>query len=431
MRQKERHAALLLSLSAGFTGLVLLGSRGLGRSRSTLLAALTATVGATAWTVAALLGLRGSRRNALSLSPAYQAYPKQYVARKGTPPVIDGDVYKDIWERIPWSEEFQEIRGPDAPPGTGPSQAQATRMKMLWDEEFLYIAAVMDLAQGDELVAKFTERNSPIFHTDSDFEVFVDPAGCCHGYKELELNALNTVWNLMLDRPYSDGGGERGGRVAKFGEPDYWEVRRQQTATRILRGALDSPSAPSRWCCEVALAHGDTLPWAPVWGPVPHVGASWRINFSRVEKGGHVNWVWSPQVVWSPKETRYVGQVNMHLPDAWGYVVFADEDGRLPHTLPSERRDPSWPARHAAICVYYASRAYCEANGECPSTFGALQDSGMLDGAFLGDGAAQILVQKDSLLGERTCAFTVQAVLDGWKATVNHQRLLRVEKIEA
>ncbi|CAE8713654.1 unnamed protein product, partial [Polarella glacialis] len=149
----------------------------------------------------------------------------QYLAPRGTVPTIDGDVFKSVWDRAPWSEAFMEIRGQkgDAPPGSGPSEAQATKMKMLWDDDFLYIAAVIDLAEGDELVAKFKERNSPIFHTDSDFEVFLDPSGCCHGYKELEMNALNTVWNLMLDRPYSDGGTEFGGRVAKEGEPLYWE----------------------------------------------------------------------------------------------------------------------------------------------------------------------------------------------------------------
>jgi hypothetical protein len=43
----------------------------------------------------------------------------------------------------------------------------------------------------------------------------------------------------------------------------------------------------------------------------------WRINFSRVEwlvkEGPEENWVWNP-----------TGEVNMHLPDQWGYVEFID-----------------------------------------------------------------------------------------------------------
>ena len=37
------------------------------------------------------------------------------------------------------------------------------------------------------------------------FEVFLDPGGSCAWYKELEMNANNAVWNLMLDRPSRRG----------------------------------------------------------------------------------------------------------------------------------------------------------------------------------------------------------------------------------
>merc|ERR1719253_918174 len=143
------------------------------------------------------------------------------------------------------------------------------------------------------------------------------------------MNPINTVWNLMLNRPYSDGGGERSARVAKEGDADFWDVRTQFTAARILKGKLDDASQPSQWCCEIALAHTENLNAADnsrtalqEWMQ-PAVGSFWHINFSRVEKKGEVNWVWTPQIVWTPSKKCYEGQVNMHLPDAWGYVVFA------------------------------------------------------------------------------------------------------------
>jgi len=387
-------------------------------------------VAAAALVVAALRLRRSSGAHSARRSmPAFAQYPRQYVVHRGRPPAIDGDVHKAAWQRVPWSEPFLEIRGPrDAPEGSGPGEAQATRMKMLWDDEFLYIAAIMDVVAGDELVARFTERNSPIFHTDSDFEVFVDPAGCCHGYKELELNALNTVWNLMLNKPYADGGGERSGRVAREGDADYWEVRRQRTAARVTRGVLHDASAPAQWCTEIALAHADTLPGAPVRGPTPSVGASWRINFSRVEKGGEVNWVWSPQVVWTPGAGRHTGQVNMHLPDAWGYAVFADADGKLADGSPAEAwRDPAWPARQAAVAVYYAARAFREANGRGPHSLAELRKLSLLDEAALE------AVDEVSLLpaGEAASAedFAAEAVGGGWAAHITQDRLLRVRPV--
>ena len=53
--------------------------------------------------------------------------------------------------------------------------------------------------------ATLTERDSVIFH-DNDFEVFIDPDGDTHAYYELEVNALGTAWDLILIKPYRDGG---------------------------------------------------------------------------------------------------------------------------------------------------------------------------------------------------------------------------------
>ena len=50
-----------------------------------------------------------------------------------------------------------------------------------------------------------TEKNGVIFH-DNDFEVFIDPDGDNHQYYEFEMNALNTIWELTLPRPYRAGG---------------------------------------------------------------------------------------------------------------------------------------------------------------------------------------------------------------------------------
>lgn len=384
--------------------------------------AFAVTVAALAVTLLILRARRTtSRRRDSTWSFIYQV--RRYIAARGTPPAIDGDVFKAVWEKVPWSEPFMEIRGEaDAPPGTQPTEAHRTRMKMLWDDEYLYIAAAMDFPAGYELIAKFTEKNSPIYHTDSDFEVFIDPAGCNHSYKELELNAINTVWNLMLTKPYANGGGERSGRIAKPGEPHFWDVKAQKTATRITHGALHSPEAPAQWCCELAIAHSDSQDLAPVRGPQPAVGNSWRINFSRVEKKGDVNWVWSPQVVWSPSDQRYVGQVNMHLPDAFGYVVFADERGQLPGGVTAEAwRDPAWTARMTATAVYYGAKAFQDKNKKAPSSYEEVDAEGLLKGAFR-EGAMI------SLMPEANGGWTITAQADGWAASITDQRLLKVRR---
>lgn len=144
-------------------------------------------------------------------------------------------------------------------------------------------------------------RHAPLaphrsFH-DNDFEVFVDPAGTTHYYKESEYNALNQTWDLCLNKPYDDGGYENSSRV--FG-PAGWDMQDGaspprttpglHSATRVYGGRVNDPSKPTTgWSIEIALPlarlvdnqTGVTVP--------PRPGDVWRINFSRVE--------WAVQVV--------------------------------------------------------------------------------------------------------------------------------------
>jgi len=332
--------------------------------------------------------------------------------------VIDGDLNKDPWTSAPWSEPFLEIRGADAPPTTQPRTGQKTRVKMAWDEDFLYVAAMMHYEVGDEIVAKCAVRHSSMSHTDSNFGVFVDPGGFCHGYKEFAINALNTVWDLLLSRPFSDGGGN-----ALNGEVGPWNGRSCRTATRVLKGSLHDASRPSSWCCEIALAHTDTLAHLPCPVPMPAVGSSWRINFSRVEEEGDVKWAWSPQVVWSPAAQRYVGQSNMHLPDAYGYVVFADESGNLTGGLPASCwQDPQQRVRLAAASLYYSAKTLKHETGEDPTSLEELLAAKLVD-------TTSIKGLRISVGNSKGFAFKVTD--PAWTAVINSERLLKVKAMDS
>ena len=302
-------------------------------------------------------------------TPHWKLAPRQYVARRlaaDAPPLtIDGDLEKPEWAEVEWSVPFGDIRGvADAPKEAQPTEKQRTRMKMRWDDEYLYVAAHLE---SDHTVrATFTKRNEPIFTEDSDFEVFVDPAGTTHAYKELEVNALNTVWNLMLNRPYGDDGSEHSARIAKPGEQKYWEAEGVKSAVKVLKGKLNDKGG-AEWTVEIALRHEDTLHGQPAFAARPAVGGLWRINFSRVEKKGDINWVWSPQVVWDANRTKHAGIVGMHLPDAWGWVQFAPAEGAPP------LRDVTWPARLAALNLYYAQHLYMDKTGNFSTSVAALR----------------------------------------------------------
>ena len=209
------------------------------------------------------------------------------------------------WEAAEWSDPFVDIEG-----DLKPAPRLETRLRMLWDEERLYVQA--HLTEPD-LWGTLVERDSVIFH-DNDFEVFLDPSCAGENYYELEVNALNTVWDLVLRQPY-----RRGGQA-----DSAWRIAGLETAVR-LDGVLNDPRTRDRgWSVEIAMpfAAFDVHTKAP---RAPEVGEAWRVNFSRVQwdlevvDGAYAkvpdrpehNWVWSPQ-----------GVVDMHLPLRWGELRF-------------------------------------------------------------------------------------------------------------
>ena len=236
--------------------------------------------------------------------------PKRYVCRGAAVPVrIDGNLAE--WDAAPWSNPFVDIEGDAAPP-----PRFRTRVKMLWDDAFFYIAAEME---EPHVWATLTQHDAVIFH-DNDFEVFLDPNSDTLEYYELEINALNTTWDLFLPKPYRFGGKAQNG----------WEIPGLRTAVRV-DGTLNDPRDVDRgWTLEMALPWKALSPYARRPAP-PGDGDEWRINFSRVEWEHQVvdgryrkvpgkredNWVWSPQ-----------GIINMHIPEKWGYVRF--ERGTAP-----------------------------------------------------------------------------------------------------
>lgn len=70
------------------------------------------------------------------------------------------------WQAAPWTEPFLDIEGPSKPPPW-----HQTRVKMLWDDECLYIAAWLDEPQP---WATLTQHDSVIYkvcdcgHTEMD-----------------------------------------------------------------------------------------------------------------------------------------------------------------------------------------------------------------------------------------------------------------------
>src|SRR5436190_2537922 len=66
--------------------------------------------------------------------------PRNYVCyRAGHSPQIDGRLDDAVWQAAPWTDDFVDIEG-----DRRPAPRFRTRAKMLWDNEYFYLAVQME-----------------------------------------------------------------------------------------------------------------------------------------------------------------------------------------------------------------------------------------------------------------------------------------------
>ena len=277
---------------------------------------------------------------------------QQYVCYTTKEPIIiDGILDEESWKKALSSNSFVDIEGSKMP-----LPLYDTKIKMLWDEDNLYISAWIE---ETHIWATYTERESIIFH-ENDFEIFIDPNGDTHNYYEIEINALNTIWDLLLTKPYKD-----------YGRPiKTWDVKGMKTAVHT-EGTINDPSdTDDYWSVEIALPWNSLKEYA-FEAKKPKDGEQWRMNFSRVqwrldiingtykkqinpqtnETFPEYNWVWSPQ-----------GIINMHHPETWGYVQFSKRlvGNNKAEFVFCEEELIKWELRK----IYYAQKDFKSKNGQ-------------------------------------------------------------------
>ncbi|MEP3836169.1 MAG: carbohydrate-binding family 9-like protein [Algibacter sp.] len=285
-----------------------------------------------------ITSLSCAQRNGVDVPNSYVAYKTNEAI------VIDGEDLDSSWAKVKWSEPFIDIEGQKIP-------KYKTQVKMLWDDTYFYIIAKLE---EPHVWGNITERDQVIFHN-NDFEVFVDPDGDSHNYYELEINALNTAWDLFVSKPYRDT------NVVL----NDWNITGLKSAVKV-NGTLNNPNDTDKgWVLEIA------IPWAAYktgyyQKNVP-ADKFWRVNFSRVnwdyqltngkyerkkDANGkrllEYNWVWSP-----------MGVINMHEPEKWGYVYFTSKEaGEMVDFEVSNDEKIKWKLFE----LYRSQKAYFEKN---------------------------------------------------------------------
>lgn len=255
---------------------------------------------------------------------------------------IDGKDHEEDWSKAPWTDMFTNIIN-----GEKGSTSRTAKCKMLWDEDFVYVFAKLE---EPDIWASLEQHDSSVYQ-DNAFEMFIDLNGNGQDYFEFQINANGTVWDLIMNKPYRNGGKAL----------SNWDIKGLKKAINI-KGTLNEPfDIDDSWSMELSIPinalvdeHNSKL----------KAGMIWRMNFSRVEwehqivngkyrKTKHNDKSISAQyTVWSP-----VGIVNLHYPERWGYVIFSD--GVSPDLLNEELEN----AKLVLWKYYYLQQIFKSQNG--------------------------------------------------------------------
>ncbi len=304
-----------------------------------------------------------------SKQPAFA--PPTYVCYKAPVAItVDGKITPAEWDAIPAISSFSDISG-----GSRPKPHLQTKVKMAHDDNGVYIAAWLE---EPHLWATITQHDGTLFQ-ENVFEFFFNPSNDTHNYLEYEVNALGTVWDLFLSRPYRDN-------------PiscSNWEFAGMQSVVSV-DGTVNNPGDTDKsWSVEVF------IPWRSLLQVAPRVrrvteGTQMRVNFMRVQwplevkDGAYVkapkkegqptlesHWVWAP-----------MGMPNIHMPEYWGYVQFTETaagKGNVPFVRNTDE-DIKWVLRN----LYYRQSQYHKTVGSYATHLAELKPAEVCKAEWLG-----------------------------------------------
>lgn len=190
--------------------------------------------------------------------------------------------------------------------GSPAPAALLTTAKMVWDEEYLYIAFT---AADSDIYATYTNRDARLWEQDN-YEVFVTIPGTT-GYVEVEGSPIGTIWDGSFTNVFRGPGAS-------------YTITGLRLAARVHGTLNNSLDQDTGFTAEIALPFADVYQGMP--GGHPANGAQLRLNLYRINwntpgtvggpgaAGSDTYYAWSPVPGAAP---------SFHQPDKFGTVTFS------------------------------------------------------------------------------------------------------------
>jgi hypothetical protein len=203
-------------------------------------------------------GTSASAAPADSVDPFEAPRPTLVARRASARPQIDGRLDDDTWRSAVAVTDFHIVR-----PDYARDAKHATRVRLLFDDEYLYVAAEMLLPEGRRALRVRDLRREFNFSENENFSVTVGPLGD----RRTAYQFSTTPYGSQRDVQAFDGGDEENENWDAL-----WRVRTQIT--------------DSAWTAEFA------IPWATMrYAPA---GTTWDVNFLRNARHALETSAWAP-----------------------------------------------------------------------------------------------------------------------------------------
>lgn len=216
--------------------------------------------------------------------------PEFVCYRAANPIIIDGKLDDPSWQGATTVDLVLADSGEDP--------RQKTQARVLWDDEYLYVAFHCD---DSDIWGVTTERDKDIYNQEV-VEVFLDPDRDNYTYLEIEVSPLNAVLDLFMLN--------RGGRPKGLWD---WDSDGLLTAVEVDGDPSKRGTEDRSWTVEMAIPMSDcyTAPNLP-----PEPGDVWHMNLYRIDRAERGD----EYTAWSPPR-----RLNYHTPERFGRLVFSGD----------------------------------------------------------------------------------------------------------
>lgn len=229
---------------------------------------------------------------------------KEYTVNKTLSAItVDGVLNEAGWVNAPATDNLLNMNGTAA--------AQVANAKMLWSDTHLYFAFTI---QDNSIWSTLTSRDAQLY-TQDVLEVLIDKDGDGVNYTEIGFAPNGTLYDLLMDKPYSAGGN---GNTA-------WNIANLEVKATVT-GTINTATGGVQWLVEAALPFAG-IPSTPASFGKPNAGDTWRLNFARADH--NYNSANSEKLyTWT-----YTDGVTNHLPSRFGKVTFGNAVGNVAPTV--------------------------------------------------------------------------------------------------